>query len=230
MSERLQVCVNKAVQITVHNSVDIAGFKAGTMVLDHGIGHEDIGADLGTPADGLLVAPDVLDLVQMLPLLDLQQLGFQHPHSHVLVLVLASLYLAGNHNAGRQVGNPNRRRGLVNLLSAGAAGPVKVYLKIFRTDFDGSVQLLHNRHNLQRSKGGLTASRGVKGGHPDQPVDTGLRFQEAVGIVAFHLNRGALDAGLVAVQVVQQGHLVAVCLCPVVVHPELPYRQHQHGR
>ena len=44
-----EIGVNKSVQVSVHDSVDVAGFKPGSGVLNQGIRHEDVGADLAAP-------------------------------------------------------------------------------------------------------------------------------------------------------------------------------------
>ena len=154
----------------------------------------------------------------MLPFLDLHQLAAQHIHRHLAVLVLAALHLAGHHDAGGQVGQTHRRGGLVDLLSAGAAGAVNVHLDILLTDLDVDV-LVDLRHDLQRSKGGLAAAAGVKGGDPHQPVHAVFGFQKAVGVQPFDENGSALDPRLIAVQIVQNFIGVAVTLRPAGVHP-----------
>ena len=58
-----QIGVDKAVQIAVHDVVDVAGFKGGAGVLDHLVGHEDVGADLAAPLDLQLNALQVGDLL-----------------------------------------------------------------------------------------------------------------------------------------------------------------------
>src|SRR5699024_11609660 len=52
----LQVREDEAVQIAVHHGVDVAGLVAGAVVLDHGVGHKDIAADLVAPGDLVLDA------------------------------------------------------------------------------------------------------------------------------------------------------------------------------
>ena len=44
-----EIGVNKSVQVSVHDSVDVAGFKPSSGVLNQGIRHEDVGADLAAP-------------------------------------------------------------------------------------------------------------------------------------------------------------------------------------
>ena len=84
-----QISIDKGIQGAVHNCVDIRSFAAGTGVLDQGIGHEDIVADLAAPLDLLLNALDVVDVGQVLTLTDLNQLGAQQTQSGVLVRALA---------------------------------------------------------------------------------------------------------------------------------------------
>ena len=193
------------------------------MVFYHGIGHEHIGADLAAPGDLLLFAFDIGDLLQVFPLFDLHQFGHQHFHGHFAVLVLAALHLAGNHNAGGDVDQPHRRGGLIDLLAAGAAGPVHFHFDVLRGDLHGIVQL-HLGHHFQGSKGGLTSARCVKGGNTHQPVDTRLALQVAVGVFALHHNGSTFQASLIPVQIVQGFHLVAVALRPAVIHPEQHFR------
>lgn len=44
-----EIGVNKSVQVSVHDPVDVAGFKPGSGVLNQGIRHEDVGAGSGCP-------------------------------------------------------------------------------------------------------------------------------------------------------------------------------------
>ena len=99
-----KISIDKAVDITVHNSVYIAGFKAGSVILNHSVGHKYIGADLAAPSDYVLNALDVFYLIKVLLGLDLNQLGTKHLHTVVAVLELASFSLAGNNDTGGNVG------------------------------------------------------------------------------------------------------------------------------
>ena len=46
-----QVCIDKNVNTTVQNCVNITGFFIGSMVFYHGVWLQDIGTDLVSPAD-----------------------------------------------------------------------------------------------------------------------------------------------------------------------------------
>ena len=131
-----QVSVDKAVDVAVHDCVDVGGLKRGTGVLGEGVGHEDVRTDLAAPFDLLLVALDVRDLVQVLTLLDLDQLGTQHLHTVVLVLELRTLGLAGNNDAGRLMDESNRRRGLVDVLTACTGRTEYLHLDVGGVDLD----------------------------------------------------------------------------------------------
>ena len=55
----LEVSEDEAVEVAVHDSVHVAGLVVGAVVLDHRVGHEDVGADLVAPCDLVLDALDV---------------------------------------------------------------------------------------------------------------------------------------------------------------------------
>jgi hypothetical protein len=63
---------------------------------------------------------------RLLAALRIQQACPQQAQRTRLVLVLAALVLALDHDAGRQVGDADRRLGLVDVLAAGAGGTVGV--------------------------------------------------------------------------------------------------------
>ena len=105
-----QIRVDEAVEVAVHDSVHVAGLVVGAVVLDHGVGHEDVGADLVAPCDLVLDALDVVDLVHMLLLGDLVELCLQHLHGVVAVLELAALGLAADHDAGGLVDQTDATR------------------------------------------------------------------------------------------------------------------------
>ena len=49
----LEVCEDETVQIAVHHGIHIAGLVVGAVILDHGVGHEHIAADLVAPIVGM---------------------------------------------------------------------------------------------------------------------------------------------------------------------------------
>ena len=147
----------------------------------------------------------------------LQQLGPQHLHAVVLVLELAALLLGRHHDAGGLVDQADGGGGLVDVLAAGAAGPVDLHLDVLLPDLHGVV-VLHLRHDLDGGKRGLPPGVGVEGGDADQTVDAVLALQKAVGVLALDGDGGGLDARLVALLVVQNLVDEAVTLGPAGVH------------
>ena len=129
-----EVGVDEAVEVAVHHGVDIADFGTRSMILDHGVWMKNIRTDLASPGDLGLVALDILDFVQVLPLFDLYQLGAQHLQTGLLILELAPLGLAGNHNARSLVDQTNGGGGLVDMLSTGAGGAVDLHLVVLGAD------------------------------------------------------------------------------------------------
>ena len=104
------------------------------------------------------------------------------------------------------------------MLAAGAAGPVDLHLNVLLPDLH-LVVILDLGHDLHRGKAGLPAGVGIKGRHPDQPVDAVLTLQKAVGVIPLDGNGRGLDARLVAVLIVQDLIGEVVALRPAGVHP-----------
>ena len=187
------------------------------MVLGQRIWHEHIRADLTAPGDLRLVALDVLDFIEMLTFLDLEQLRLEHGHRHLAVLVLAALVLAGHHDAGGDVGQTHGGGGFIDMLAAGAGRAEHIHFDVFGTDvdLDGVVEF---RHDLQRGKGGVPASGGVKRRDAHQAVHAGFPLEIAVHIFSLDHNGGAFQAGLVAVEIVEDLIAETVALRPVGIH------------
>ena len=53
-----QVGVDEPVQVAVHDSLHVAAFKVGAVILDQRVGHKDVAADLVAPGDLVLHALD----------------------------------------------------------------------------------------------------------------------------------------------------------------------------
>jgi hypothetical protein len=86
-------------------------------------------------------------------------------HRHRPVLVLRSLVLTRDHDAGREMGEAHRGIGFVDVLPAGAAGAIRVDAQIGFVNFhlDGVIDF---RINEQRSKRSMTPRIGVERGDP----------------------------------------------------------------
>src|SRR4029077_17827940 len=92
----------------VHHRLHVAHLHAGAVVLDDLVWREGVGADLAAERD-LLLLPGQVGQLLLLPLLvDLEEARLEDAHRGVAVAQLGALVLAGDHDAGRQVGDPHR--------------------------------------------------------------------------------------------------------------------------
>lgn len=73
---------------------------------------------LASPGDLAIITLQFIQTFFMLLLFQFQQLGFQQFHRCILVLVLGSFVLARHHDIGRQVGDPDSRIRLIDMLTA----------------------------------------------------------------------------------------------------------------
>jgi hypothetical protein len=116
---------------------------------------------------------------------------------HVAVAVLAAAVLALHHDAGRDVRQPHRRVGLVDVLAAGAAGAEGVGAHVGRVDLDLD-RVVDLGVDEQAGEAGVAAAGAVERALAHQAVHAGFGAQVAEGVVALDLDGGALDAGHVA--------------------------------
>ena len=193
MGERLQICIDKAVEVAVHDRLHIAVLAAGTVILHQRIRHKHVGTDLAAPLDFQLITLNIRDLLQVLALLDLNQLCTQHLHTVILVLELRTLCLAGNDNPRREMLQTHRRARLVDVLTARAAGAINLHFNILGADLNLNV-IGKLRHDLQCRKRRMPSAGGVERGHTHQTVYARLGFQEAVSILALNHERRRLAA------------------------------------
>src|SRR6202020_2209799 len=129
-----QLRLHEGVEVTVEDRLDVARLVIGTEILDELVRRHDVGADLVAPR---VVDPVAAQRVELGPALHagpLGQLGPQDLHRLGLVLVLAALVLAGDHDAGRQVGQAHRGVRLVDVLPPGTRGPISVDTQVFLVD------------------------------------------------------------------------------------------------
>ena len=128
--------IGQLFQITVHDEIQLVQRQVDAVVR-HAALREIVGADALAAvarADQTLAGGGFLGLgLAQLHVLDA---GGQHLHGLGLVLVLRAVVLALDHDAGRQVGDADGGIGLVDVLAAGAAGPVGVDAQVGRVDVD----------------------------------------------------------------------------------------------
>ena len=107
-STRAQPCMDEGVDVTIHHSLDIRGLHSGPQIFDHLVGLEDIAPDLVAPSDCTLFSIESFHFGPFLVFLELKDPRLEGFHRSFLVLDLGSLVLAGDDQAGGQVGQPDR--------------------------------------------------------------------------------------------------------------------------
>ena len=113
--------------------------------------------------------------------------------------------------------NADCGRSLIDVLSSGSAGTVRVNAQILVTDFDIQV-FLYVRHHITGYKGGLALSCRIKGRNAHQAVHALLRFQITIGILAIDLKGYRLNPGLIAIQIIQYLYCVSFFIRPAAEH------------
>src|SRR5690606_13070868 len=219
---RLQGGLDELIQVAVQHALGIAGFDAGAQVFYAGI-VQHVGANLAAPADvGLAVLHGLLGLAA-LHHFQFAEFGPQHLHTVVAVLVLGALALALHHGIGGNVGDAHRRVGAVDVLAAGAAGPVGIGAQVRRVDvdLDGVVDFRGHEHRRKRR---MAAVAGIERGFAHQAVHADLGAQPAEGVVPLDVDGGALDARHFAGGAFDQVGLEAFVVGPAQVHAQQHFR------
>ena len=127
--------------------------------------------------------------------------------------------LANDDDIGRNVGEPDRRLCLVDVLAAGAAGAhgVDAHVGLLDVDIDAVVD---HRIDVDLGERGMAPRIGVERRDAHQAVHAVLGLQPAIGVVALDLDRRRLDAGLFALGLFDVIDLVTVLLRPAHIHAQ----------
>ena len=131
------VANNKRVQVAiVKNGLDIAGLHARAQILDHLVRVEHIAANLVAKTDRGFGSANLIERLGALLELNLVQASLEDLHARGLVLDLAALVLAGNHNAAGKMRHAHGGVGGVDTLTARAARVVHVHADVIGTNLD----------------------------------------------------------------------------------------------
>ena len=122
----------------------------------------------------------------------------QHGHGRGAILVLRTLLLAGNDDAGRHVRDADGRVGRVDVLAASARRTIGVNLEVALADLDVDRVIDHWIDPAGR-EAGMPPRRRIVGADADETMDAAFRLEPAIGIMPLDQNRGGLDAGFFAV-------------------------------
>src|SRR5271167_3353754 len=97
--------------------------------------------------------------------------------------MLRPLVLTGDDDAGRQMGKAHGRVGLVDVLTAGAAGAEGIDSEIDGIDYDLDL-VVDRRENEDRSERSVAARVSVERRDAHQPVNASFGLEITVGVVA----------------------------------------------
>ena len=115
------------------------------------------------------------------------------------------------------MGNTNRRRGFVDMLSAGTAGTIGINPQIFVVDFN--IDIFFNiRNNITGCKRRLTLSCCIKRGNTHKAVYSLFTFQVAIRILTVDLQGNCFNPGLITVKEIQNFRGKSMFFCPSAVH------------
>ena len=180
---RCEEGADEHIDIAIHDGLDIARLDVRAVVLDHRVRLEDVGANLATPLDLLLVALELRELSFLLLHLELKELRAQHLEALLAILELGALILALHDDARRLVRHADGRRRFVDVLAASARRAVRVDADIRHVDVDLDI-VIDLRHDVAGRERRVAARLRVKRRDAHKAMDSLLRLEEAVGIMA----------------------------------------------
>src|SRR3954453_15740510 len=176
----LELRLHEPVEVPVQDRARVRRLVIGSEVLDHLVGVEDVAADLVAPTRGEVLTPDLAELFLPLLELELEQPRLQDPDRHLAVLGGRPLVLAGDHDPGRDVREPDRWLGLLDVLAAGTRRSIVLLADLVPVELDGD-GVVAPGHALNEPERRLPALLRVVGADPDEPMDAALSTQPAVG-------------------------------------------------
>ena len=113
--------------------------------------------------------------------------------------------------------DPDSGRGLVDVLTARAAGSVGINLQIIISDIY-LYSVIYFRHDINRTEGCLPLAVCIERGNTYKSVNTMLGLEIAVSMITVHLEGNGLDSGLITRKIIEFLYAEALCSCPSGVH------------
>jgi hypothetical protein len=113
---------------------------------------------------------------------------------------------------------PDRGIRLVDVLAAGPLRTERVHADLVPVELDLDI-VVDLGQDLDQGECRVPPLLGVERADPHEPVNASLRAEPAVGTPAVDRDRRALDARLLALELIDDLGLVAVSLGPTQIHP-----------
>ena len=143
----------------------------------------------------------------------------QHLPGLRTIAMLRAVVLTIDHDVGRDVGQPDRRLGLVDVLAARPARPQHVDADVRFLDLHVDA-VVDRRIDIHAGERGVPARVGVERRDAHQAMHAALGLEPAIGVAALDLDGGRLDARLFAAGLLDPVDLEAVLLGPARVHSQ----------
>src|SRR5579872_2287083 len=134
-----QGCGHESIEVAVERVTGRSRRDPGTQILHQLIRLQNVGTDLMAPPDVRLGGIGGIGLGLALLQLGLVEARLELLHCRCAVLVLRALVLAGDHDSGRNVRDPDCTIGGIDMLPAGAGRTVGVDPQFLFLDFDVNV-------------------------------------------------------------------------------------------
>ena len=183
-----QPALDKGLEVSIEYIVDVTGFMLGSMILDHLVRMQDIGANLAAKSDIALGALESIQFFPALALLCLQDASSEHSHRLGPVGVLRAFVLALHDDPRGDVSDPDRGIGGVDVLPSRTAGSIGIDSKIGLSDLD-SFRNVGFRNHSDRGEGGLASRLCIKRRDPNDAMNSRFSLEIPVGIVTDDVNR-----------------------------------------
>src|SRR5205085_267617 len=155
--------------------------------------------------------------IELLPLVVIEARA-QHRHRLGAITMLRAVFLHHDYDAGRQMGQPNRRFSLVDVLTAGAPRAQGIDLEITFIDRDVDVFGL-GQHRDGRGRS-MDAARAFGLGHALHAVHAGLEFEPSESAASSDLGDDFLVAAHAAFACRHHLNFPAVLGSEALVHAE----------
>src|SRR6267142_6876391 len=191
--------------------------------VDAMIGDAALRKIIGADALGAVAGPDLLAAIRRARGIDALTFGVidaraQDIHRGGAVLVLRTAVLHADHDTGRNVGDPDRGFGLVDVLAAGALRAHGLDLEIVALGLD--VDFLDLRQHRHRRRRGVNAPLRFGVGHALHPVHAGFELQFGERAATLHFGDDFLEPAHGALTGGDHLDLPALQRSKALIHPE----------
>jgi len=211
--------VHEGFKFPIEHFPGTACFVFRTVILNELVRVKDVASDLAPPLDLSLFGGKLLQFFFPLALVVIVKAGAKDLHGGGAILMLGSLVLAGDHNAGRDMGNPHCGVGRVHVLTSVTARTKGFDAEVLFVYLDFNL-ILDLRQNGNSCKACVPSSVRIEGTDPDKAVDPRLALEIPVCPGTLDAKGGAFDPCAFAGVLIHEDHRKPLPLRIAGDHPE----------